>query len=57
MISYTLNPLYWNKDNINVKNISKVCTGVKKVELNGIEVENKILLDGSGKVYNIEVKM
>ena len=43
--------------NINVKNISKVCTGVKKVELNGIEVENKILLDGSGKVYNIEVKM
>ena len=43
--------------NINVKNILRVCTGVKKVELNGIEVENKILLDGSGKVYNIEVKM
>ena len=43
--------------NINVKNISKVCTGVKMVELNGIEIENKILLDGSGKVYNIEVKM
>ena len=43
--------------NINVKNISRVCTGAKKVELNGIEVENKILLDGSGKVYNIEVKM
>ena len=34
---------------LNVKNISKVCTGVKMVELNGIEIENKILLDGSGK--------
>ena len=43
--------------NINVKNISKVCTGVKMVELNGIENENKILLDGSGKIFNVEVKM
>ena len=43
--------------NINVKNISKVCTGVKMVELNGIEIENKILLDGSGKIFNVEVKM
>ena len=43
--------------NINVKNISKVCTGVKMVELNGIEIENKILLDGSGKIFNVEAKM
>ena len=42
---------------LNVKNISKVCTGVKMVELNGIENENKILLDGSGKIFNVEVKM
>ena len=42
---------------LNVKNISKVCTGVKMVELNGIEIENKILLDGSGKIFNVEVKM
>ena len=41
----------------NVKNISKVCTGVKMVELNGIEIENKILLDGSGKIFNVEAKM
>ena len=43
--------------NINVKNISKVCTGVKMVELNGIEIENKILLDCSGKIFNVEAKM
>ena len=43
--------------NINVKNISKVCTGVKMVELNGIEIENKILLDGSGKIFNVDAKM
>ena len=43
--------------NINVNNISKVCTGVKKVEVNGVECENKILLDGSGKIFNIDVIM
>ena len=43
--------------NINVKNISKVCKGVKKVQLNGIEIENRIILDGSGKIFNIDVEM
>ena len=32
-------------------------TGVEKVLLNGEEVENKIKLEGSNKVYNIEVYM
>ena len=32
-------------------------TGVQKVILNGEVVENKILLDGSGKIFNIEVIM
>lgn len=31
--------------------------GVKKVILNGQIVENKIVLDGSGKIFNIEVLM
>lgn len=32
-------------------------TGVQKVILNGKTVENKIVLDGSGKIFNIEVIM
>ena len=32
-------------------------TGVQKVILNGETVENKIVLDGSGKIFNIEVIM
>ena len=43
--------------NIKVNNISKSCTGVKRVLINGIESDNRILLDGSGKVFNIDVEM
>ena len=31
--------------------------GVRKVLVNTNEVENNILLDGSGNVYNVEVYM
>ena len=43
--------------NIKVINQNQKNTGVEKVLLNGEEVENKIKLDGSNKVYNIEVYM
>ena len=41
--------------NIKVFNPNGKNTGVEKVLLNGNEVENKIKLDGTGNVYNIEV--
>lgn len=40
--------------NIKISNPEGKNTGVKKVILNGVEVENKIKLDGSRSVYNIE---
>ena len=43
--------------NIKVKNIGRKNRGVSKVLSDGEEIENKILLDGSGKVFNIEVQM
>ncbi len=43
--------------NIKVINDHQKNTGVEKVLLNGQEVENKIKLDGSNKIYNIEVIM
>ncbi len=43
--------------NIKVINQNQKNTGVEKVLLNGEEVENKIKLDGSNKVCNIEVVM
>ena len=43
--------------NINVKNSDGKNTGVSKVFVNGVENENKIVLDGSGKVFNVEVIM
>lgn len=43
--------------NINVKNPNRNNTGVSKVFIDGIESENKIILDGSGKIFNIEVIM
>jgi len=43
--------------NIKVKNISRKNRGVSKVRLDGTEIENKIQLDGSGKIFNIEVEM
>ena len=43
--------------NIKIRNFSGNNHGVSKVILDGVEVENKIVLDGSGKVYNVEVEM
>ena len=43
--------------NINVKNPEGKNTGVSKVLVNGIEHENKIILDGGGKVFNVEIIM
>ena len=43
--------------NINVKNPDGKNTGVSKVFVNGVEHENKIILDGSGKVFNVEIIM
>ena len=43
--------------NINIKNPEGKNTGVQKVILNNEEVENSIKLDGSNKIYNIEVIM
>ncbi len=45
--------VYW----INVKNLSHVNRGVKKVLLDGNEVENNIRLDGSARSYKIEVEL
>ena len=43
--------------NIKVKNPDGKNTGVTKVILDGVEVENKIKLNGDRNVYNIEVIM
>ena len=43
--------------NIKVKNVNEKKSEVNKIFLDGKEVENKILLDGSGKIFNIEVEM
>lgn len=43
--------------NIKIKNPDGKSTEVKKVMLNGEEVENNIKLDGSNKIYNIEVEL
>ena len=61
-------PKFWNEYeikykfgnsiyNIVVKNLDGKNTGVVKVFLDGSEHENKIVLDGSGKVFNVEVIM
>ena len=43
--------------NIKVKNPNRKNKGVTTVNLNGYQVENKIELDSSGKIFNIEVIM
>ena len=43
--------------NINVTNRLGKNTGVNSVKVNGEEAENKIKLDGSGKIFNVEVEM
>jgi len=43
--------------NIKVKNPNRKNTGVTVVRLNGDEVENNIQIDGSGKVFNVDIEM
>ena len=43
--------------NINVINKNSESSVVKKILLDGVEIPNSIKLDGSGKVFNIEVFM
>lgn len=43
--------------NIKIKNPNEKNYGVSKIYLNGSEIENNIPLDGSGKIFNIEVEM
>lgn len=43
--------------NIKVKNPNSKNTGVTKVLLDGVEVKNKIKLDGNRRIYNIEVSL
>ena len=43
--------------NIKVKNPNGKNTGISKVLIDGNEHENKILLDSSGKVFNVEIIM
>ena len=61
-------PKFWNEFdikykfgnsiyNIVVKNPDGKNTGVSKILVDGVEHENKIVLDGSGKVFNIEIIM
>ena len=61
-------PKFWNEFeikykfansvyNIVVKNPDGKNTGVSKVLVDGVEHENKIVLDGSGKVFNIKIIM
>ena len=43
--------------NIKVKNQNRKNSGVSYVIMNGEEVGNNIQLDGTGKIFNIEVEM
>lgn len=43
--------------NIKVINNDGKNSGVTKIFINGVETENSILLDGSGKIFNVEVVM
>ena len=43
--------------NIKVKNQNRKNSGVSTVVMNGEVVENNIKLDGTGKIFNIEVEM
>jgi len=43
--------------NIKVRNFNRKNSGVSRVIVDGAEVKNKIILDGSGKVFNVEVEM
>ncbi|MBR3162487.1 MAG: hypothetical protein IKF17_00080 [Clostridia bacterium] len=49
----------WEKSvyNIKVINNNGKCNGIEKILQDGIEVQNSIIMDGSGKVFNIELYM
>ena len=43
--------------NIKFLNPNGKNTGVTRIKMNGIEIENSILLDGTGRIFNVEVEM
>ena len=43
--------------NIKFLNPNGKNTDVTKIKMNGIEIENSILLDGTGKIFNVEVEI
>ena len=43
--------------NIKFSNLNGKNTGVTRIKMNGMEIENSILLDKTGKIYNVEVEM
>ena len=43
--------------NIKFLNLNGKNTGVTKIKLNGIEIDNSIVLDKTGKIFNVEVEM
>ena len=43
--------------NIKINNPNGKNTGVTKIIVNGEKIENNIVLDGRGKVFNVEVEM
>ena len=43
--------------NIKVLNPNGKNCGVTKILIDGVEVENEVRLDGSGKIFNVEVEM
>ena len=55
---YTIRYKYGNSIyNIKIVNPNAKNTGVSKVIIDGNEVENSIKLDGSGRIFNVEVEM
>ncbi len=43
--------------NIKIKNLNHKNGGVTKVLVNGKDAKNEIYLDGSGKIFNVEVEI
>ena len=43
--------------NIKFSNLNGKNKGVTRIKMNGMEIENSILLDKTGKIYNVEVEM
>ena len=43
--------------NIKIRNENVNSSKIQKIILDGVEIQNSIILDGSGKVFNIEIYM